>query len=122
MNASKPWGRNVIFGPLVINCNGIDGSKGRKAMGSFSVWHWAIVLVIVMLVFGTKKLANIGTDLGTAIKGFREGVRENDDGPGRGAARRGGGRAAAGGGGGGGAGAAGGGAGGGGGRRGARRG
>jgi len=50
-------------------------------MGSFSVWHWAIVLVIVMLVFGTKKLANIGTDLGTAIKGFREGVRENDDVP-----------------------------------------
>jgi len=46
-------------------------------MGSLSVGHWAIVLVIVMLVFGTKKLANMGTDLGTAVKGFREGVKGN---------------------------------------------
>ena len=41
-------------------------------MGSFSIWHWLIVLVIVMLVFGTKKLRNIGTDLGGAVKGFKD--------------------------------------------------
>lgn len=45
-------------------------------MGSFSVWHWLIVLVIVMLVFGTKKLRNMGEDLGGAVKGFREGMQE----------------------------------------------
>lgn len=45
-------------------------------MGSFSIWHWLIVLVIVMLVFGTKKLRNIGEDLGGAVKGFKDGVRE----------------------------------------------
>ena len=45
-------------------------------MGSFSIWHWLIVLVIVMLVFGTKKLRNIGTDLGGAVRGFKDGMRE----------------------------------------------
>lgn len=45
-------------------------------MGSFSIWHWLIVLLIVMLVFGTKKLRNIGEDLGGAVKGFKEGMRE----------------------------------------------
>jgi len=45
-------------------------------MGSFSIWHWLIVLVIVMLVFGTKKLRNIGTDLGGAVKGFKEGMKD----------------------------------------------
>jgi len=45
-------------------------------MGSFSIWHWLIVLVIVMLVFGTKKLRNIGSDLGGAVKGFKEGMKE----------------------------------------------
>jgi sec-independent protein translocase protein TatA len=44
-------------------------------MGSFSIWHWVIVLVIVMLVFGTKKLGNIGADLGKAVKGFKDGVK-----------------------------------------------
>lgn len=47
-------------------------------MGSFSIWHWLIVLVIVMLVFGTKKLRNIGSDLGGAVKGFKDGMREGD--------------------------------------------
>ncbi len=47
-------------------------------MGSFSIWHWLIVLVIVMLVFGTKKLRNIGADLGGAVKGFKEGIKEGD--------------------------------------------
>ena len=45
-------------------------------MGSFSIWHWVIVLVIVMLVFGTKKLRNIGEDIGGAVKGFKEGMKE----------------------------------------------
>lgn len=45
-------------------------------MGSFSIWHWLIVLLIVMLVFGTKKLRNIGQDLGGAVKGFKEGMKE----------------------------------------------
>lgn len=45
-------------------------------MGSFSIWHWLIVLLIVVLVFGTKKLRNIGQDLGGAVKGFKEGMRE----------------------------------------------
>ncbi|WP_370261326.1 Sec-independent protein translocase subunit TatA [Limnobacter sp.] len=45
-------------------------------MGSFSIWHWLVVLVIVMLVFGTKKLRNIGSDLGGAVKGFKDGMKE----------------------------------------------
>lgn len=45
-------------------------------MGSFSIWHWLVVLIIVMLVFGTKKLPSIGKDVGNAIKGFREGMNE----------------------------------------------
>jgi len=45
-------------------------------MGSFSIWHWLIVLAIVALVFGTKKLRNIGEDLGGAVKGFKKGMKE----------------------------------------------
>lgn len=45
-------------------------------MGSFSVWHWLIVLLIVVLVFGTKKLKNIGSDLGGAVKGFKDGMKD----------------------------------------------
>lgn len=48
-------------------------------MGSFSIWHWVIVLVIVLLVFGTKKLRNIGSDLGSAVKGFKDGMREGQE-------------------------------------------
>jgi sec-independent protein translocase protein TatA len=44
-------------------------------MGSFSIWHWLIVLLVVVLVFGTKKLRNIGADLGGAVKGFKDGVK-----------------------------------------------
>jgi sec-independent protein translocase protein TatA len=47
-------------------------------MGSLSIWHWLIVLVIVMLVFGTKKLRNMGSDLGGAVKGFKEGMKTSD--------------------------------------------
>ncbi len=45
-------------------------------MGTFSIWHWLVVLVIVVLVFGTKKLRNLGGDLGSAIKGFKEGMKD----------------------------------------------
>jgi sec-independent protein translocase protein TatA len=45
-------------------------------MGSFSIWHWLIVLLIVVLVFGTKKLRNMGQDLGGAVKGFKDGMRD----------------------------------------------
>jgi sec-independent protein translocase protein TatA len=46
-------------------------------MGSFSIWHWLIVLVIVLLIFGTKKLRNIGADLGGAVKGFKDGMKDD---------------------------------------------
>ena len=45
-------------------------------MGSFSIWHWLVVLLIVVLIFGTKKLKNMGSDLGGAVKGFKDGVRD----------------------------------------------
>ena len=44
-------------------------------MGGLSIWHWLIVLVVVVLIFGTKKLRNIGQDLGGAVKGFKEGMK-----------------------------------------------
>ena len=48
-------------------------------MGGLSIWHWLIVLLVVVLIFGTKKLRNIGQDLGGAVKGFKEGVKGADD-------------------------------------------
>ena len=45
-------------------------------MGSFSIWHWLIVLLIVVMVFGTKKLKNMGSDLGGAVKGFKDGMKD----------------------------------------------
>lgn len=45
-------------------------------MGSLSIWHWMIVLLVVVLVFGTKKLKNVGADLGSAVKGFKDGMRD----------------------------------------------
>ncbi|NCT66679.1 MAG: Sec-independent protein translocase subunit TatA [Rhodanobacteraceae bacterium] len=47
-------------------------------MGSFSIWHWLVVLVIVALVFGTKRLRNIGEDVGAAIKSFRKGMQDGE--------------------------------------------
>jgi sec-independent protein translocase protein TatA len=44
-------------------------------MGGLSIWHWLIVLVVVVLIFGTKKLRNVGQDLGGAVKGFKEGMK-----------------------------------------------
>jgi sec-independent protein translocase protein TatA len=48
-------------------------------MGSFSIWHWLIVLVIVLLIFGTKKLRNVGSDLGGAVKGFKDGMKGGEE-------------------------------------------
>ena len=48
-------------------------------MVSLSIWHWLIVLVVVVLIFGTKKLRTLGTDLGGAVKGFKEGMKSGDD-------------------------------------------
>ena len=50
-------------------------------MGGFSIWHWLIVLLIVVMVFGTKKLKNMGSDLGGAVKGFKDGMREGGQSP-----------------------------------------
>ncbi|MGJ7917429.1 Sec-independent protein translocase subunit TatA [Massilia sp. LXY-6] len=48
-------------------------------MGSLSIWHWLIVLVVVVLVFGTGKLKNAGSDLGKAVKGFKDGVKGGEE-------------------------------------------
>lgn len=45
-------------------------------MGSFSIWHWLIVLLVVVLIFGTKKLRNIGGDVGGAVKSFKDAVTD----------------------------------------------
>jgi sec-independent protein translocase protein TatA len=47
-------------------------------MGSFSIWHWLIVLVIVVLIFGTKKLRNAGGDIGGAVKNFKQAMKEGE--------------------------------------------
>ncbi len=47
-------------------------------MGSLSIWHWLIVLLIAVVIFGTKRLGSIGTDLGTAVKGFRKAMADAD--------------------------------------------
>jgi sec-independent protein translocase protein TatA len=48
-------------------------------MGGLSIWHWMIVLLVVVLIFGTKKLRNIGQDLGGAVKGFKEGMKSSEE-------------------------------------------
>ena len=50
-------------------------------MGSLSIWHWLIVLLVVVLIFGTKKLRNMGSDLGGAVKGFKEGMKSEEEAP-----------------------------------------
>ena len=50
-------------------------------MGTWSIWHWLVVLLIVLLVFGTKKLRNIGADLGGAVRGFKDGMKSSEDKP-----------------------------------------
>ena len=62
--------------------HGIDRFiTGEERMGSFSIWHWAIVLAIVMLIFGTRKLGSVGTDLGAAVRNFKQGLKETGDEP-----------------------------------------
>jgi sec-independent protein translocase protein TatA len=72
-------------GPVtVIGCPALRYSDSRsktfleQTMGSFSIWHWLIVLVVVVLLFGTKKLRNMGQDLGEAVRGFKKGMSEAD--------------------------------------------
>ena len=48
-------------------------------MGSFSAWHWLVVLAIIVLVFGTKKLGSVGKDLGSAVKGFKDEIKDKDN-------------------------------------------
>ena len=48
-------------------------------MGSFSIWHWLIVLLVVVVIFGTKKLRNMGSDLGGAVKGFKDGMKSGTE-------------------------------------------
>lgn len=48
-------------------------------MGAMSIWHWLIVLLVVVLIFGTKKLRNIGSDMGGAVKGFKDGLKGDED-------------------------------------------
>lgn len=50
-------------------------------MGTGSWLHWAILLVVVILIFGTKKLGNVGSDIGKAVKGFKDGIKGEDDKP-----------------------------------------
>jgi sec-independent protein translocase protein TatA len=47
-------------------------------MGAFSIWHLLVVLLVVVVVFGTKKLRNIGSDLGGAVKGFKDGMKTDE--------------------------------------------
>jgi sec-independent protein translocase protein TatA len=54
-------------------------ARKEKTMGSLSIWHWLIVLVVVVLVFGTGKLKNAGSDLGKAVKGFKDGVKNGEE-------------------------------------------
>lgn len=50
-------------------------------MGGLSIWHWLIVLLVVVLVFGTKRLKNVGKDVGEAVRGFKQGMSDDDKGP-----------------------------------------
>jgi sec-independent protein translocase protein TatA len=54
----------------------VPASFQEYNMGSFSIWHWLIVLLIVVMVFGTRKLKNLGSDLGGAVKGFKDGMKD----------------------------------------------
>ncbi len=48
-------------------------------MGAWSIWHWVIVLLVVVLVFGSSKLGNLGGDLGRALRGFKKGMSDDED-------------------------------------------
>ena len=61
--------------------NEARSAREENDMGGLSIWHWLIVLVVVLLIFGTKKLRNIGTDLGGAVKGFKDGIKDGAERP-----------------------------------------
>ena len=48
-------------------------------MGSFSLWHWLIVLLVVILIFGTKKLRNMGSDVGGAVNEFKKAMQNEQN-------------------------------------------
>jgi sec-independent protein translocase protein TatA len=48
-------------------------------MGFDSIWHWLLLLVIVLLIFGTRKIGNIGSDLGNAVRGFKKAMHGDED-------------------------------------------
>jgi sec-independent protein translocase protein TatA len=76
---SRANNRRAYGAPVFLAAQGAaTGLRREGIMGSLSIWHWLIVLLIVALVFGTKKLRNIGSDLGGAVKGFKEGMRESE--------------------------------------------
>ena len=50
-------------------------------MGTWSIGHWIVVLIVVLLLFGTKRLRNLGSDLGAALKGFKQGMAEGSEPP-----------------------------------------
>jgi sec-independent protein translocase protein TatA len=68
-----------MHSPMFAPERGPSLVTGVDNMGSLSIWHWLIVLVVVVLIFGTKKLRNLGTDLGSAVKGFKDGMKTEDD-------------------------------------------
>jgi sec-independent protein translocase protein TatA len=68
----RPW-----YGAIEFTCGAINSKENE--MGGLSIWHWLIVLLVIVLVFGTKKLRNIGSDLGSAVKGFKEGMRSEEE-------------------------------------------
>jgi sec-independent protein translocase protein TatA len=57
----------------------VDRFTGELSMGTFSIWHWLVVLAIVLVIFGTKKLRNVGSDLGGAIKNFKQAMKEGEE-------------------------------------------
>jgi len=85
--STAPYVANPSQIPVKVACgsaqNCISGLSAlkEKEMGSLSVTHWMIVLLVVILVFGTKKLGNIGSDLGKAVKGFKDGLQGEDGKP-----------------------------------------
>ena len=72
---------HVIAGPEPLGPHDPAQAKNieEHTMGGLSIWHWLIVLLVVVLIFGTKKLRNIGQDLGGAVKGFKEGMKTPED-------------------------------------------
>jgi sec-independent protein translocase protein TatA len=51
---------------------------GGKGMGAFSIWHWIVVLGVVLIIFGPSRLPSLGHDLGKAIRGFKESIEEKN--------------------------------------------